>query len=163
MAGILRHAPALTALCAPTVNAYKRLVPGLLAPTRAVWGHDNRTLYVRVPTERGAAARIEFRGGDGAANPYVLAAAVLAAALDGVEHELDPPEPVGGDQSFAEAGAPLPRSLGEALDALEADTDLVARVGPELVRDFAVVKRWELDRFQRWVTDWEVDEYSHHL
>ena len=83
-AGLLAHAPALTALLAPTVNAYRRLRPDALAPTHANWGWDNRTTFVRVPPERGAGTRVEVRAGDGAGNPYLAIAAVLAAGADGI-------------------------------------------------------------------------------
>src|SRR4029079_9015510 len=83
-AGILAHAPALTAFLNPTINAYKRLVPDSLAPTHANWGWDNRTTFIRIPQERGAATRVEVRVGDGSANPYLAIAATLLAGLRGL-------------------------------------------------------------------------------
>ena len=165
-AGVLEHAPALTALLAPTVNAYKRFVPGSLAPTRANWGHDNRTALIRVPKERGRATRLEVRAGDGTANAYLLLAALLAAGLDGIRRALEPPPLVSGDSytlDDAAAGAPLPGDLGAALDALAADPVLREALGEPLVEAFLEVKRFELERFRRWVTDWELDEYAAHL
>jgi glutamine synthetase len=164
VAGLLEHGPALTALLAPTVNAYKRLVPDSLAPTHVNWGLDNRTAYVRVPNEHGSRSRIEVRGGDGSACAHLVVAGLLLAGLDGIERELEPPAPVGGDAYRAEeAGTPLPRDLGSALDALEADEWLSSELGDGLVQTFLAVKRFELDRFSQWVTDWEVDEYARHL
>lgn len=157
VAGLLAHAPALTALLAPTVNAYRRLAAGNLVPTRADWGHDNRLAFVRVPLERGRGARVEVRGGDGAANAHLVVAALLAAGIDGIERELDPPPP-------EDPAAPsLPGSLAAALDRLEADEYVVAALGAELVATFTRVKRFEIERFDAWVTDWELDEYAQHL
>ena len=165
-AGLLAHAPALTALLAPTVNAYRRLRPDALAPTHANWGWDNRTTFVRVPPERGAGTRVEVRAGDGTGNPYLAIAAVLAAGADGIRRSLAPPPPVAGDAYRAAAdviGTPLPRTLDEALDALEADAAIRAALGPEIVATFLAVKRAESDRHHAWVSDWDVAEYLDHL
>jgi glutamine synthetase len=164
VAGLIAHGPALTALLAPTVNAYKRLVPDSLAPTHVNWGIDNRTAFVRVPNEHGSRSRIEVRGGDGSACVHLAIAGLLLAGLDGVDRGLEPPPPVSGDAYRAEdAGTPLPRDLGLALDALEADERLRGELGEGLVETFLAVKRFELDRFSQWVTDWELDEYARHL
>ncbi|GAB3874241.1 glutamine synthetase family protein [Kibdelosporangium lantanae] len=157
VAGVLAHAPALSAVLNPTVNAYKRLGFGL-APISAYWGLDNRGAYVRVPPERGEATRVEVRVGDGAANPYLAIAAVLAAGSDGMERELVAPEPVATDR--IDGGPPLPGSLGEALAAFEEDKVLVERLGEGFVDAFVRLKRQELDRFTRAVTDWEFREYA---
>src|SRR5436309_2957325 len=93
VAGVLEHAPALMAFLNPTVNAYRRILPDSLAPTHANWGFDNRTTFIRIPPERGHGTRVEIRVGDGAANPYLGTAAVLAAGLDGVRRSPEPPEP----------------------------------------------------------------------
>jgi glutamine synthetase len=154
------------ALLAPTVNAYKRLVPDSLAPTHVNWGHDNRTAFVRVPNESGSRSRVEVRAGDGSACPHLLIAALLLAGLDGIERELDPPGPVSGDAYRADdahAGSKLPPGLGASLDALEADTWLREGLGDGLVETFFAMKRFELDRYSHWVTDWELDEYARHL
>jgi glutamine synthetase len=157
VAGVLDHAPALSAILNPTVNAYKRLGFGL-APISAYWGLDNRAAYVRIPPERGQGARVEIRIGDGGANPYLSIAALLAAGADGIERELTPADPVTTDNP---AGGPaLPASLGAALDALEQDKIMVDRLGPGFVDGFTRLKRQELDRFSRAVTDWEFREYS---
>ncbi len=165
-AGVIEHATALMAFLNPTINAYRRIEPDSLAPTHANWGWDNRSTFVRVPPERGPATRMELRVGDGSANPYLAIAAVLAAGADGVRRQLSPPAPVEGDAYRANpdlAGPPLPDTLEDALDALEADTLLSAALGPEIVGTFLAMKRFEIDRHRAWVSDWDIDEYLHHL
>jgi glutamine synthetase len=157
VAGVLEHAPALTALLAPTVNAYRRVAGESLAPARANWGHDDRTAFIRVPLERGPGTRVEVRAGDGAANAHLIVAALLAAGLDGIERELELPPPVD------RAAERLPADLATALDRLSADAHLTEALGAGLVDTFIRVKRFELERFNAWVTDWELDEYADHL
>src|SRR3954452_5403445 len=166
IAGTLEHARALMAFLNPTINAFRRIQPDSLAPTHANWGFDNRSAFVRVPPERGGATRVEIRVGDGAANPYLAIAAVLAAGPDGVRRRLEPTEPVAGDAYRADpehAGGRLPTSLDEALDALEADDVLTTALGTEIVDTFLAVKRFEAERHRAWVSDWEIQEYLHHL
>lgn len=166
VAGVLEHAPALMAFLNPTVNAYRRILPDSLAPTHANWGFDNRTTFIRIPPERGHGTRVEIRVGDGAANPYLGTAAVLAAGLDGVRRSLEPPEPLAGDAYHLEgdrAGGQLPPTLADALDALEADEYIVEAMGRELVETFLTMKRFESDRFRAHVSEWELDEYLRHL
>jgi len=164
-AGVLEHAHALMAFLNPTVNAYRRILPDSLAPTHANWGFDNRTTFVRVPPERGGSSRVEVRVGDGSANPYLGIAALLFAGLDGVRRELEPGEPVAGDAYHLgdATGPPLPRSLDEALDALEADRFVRDAMGAELVETFVAVKRFETERARAFVSEWDLDEYLHHL
>ncbi|HEY8582705.1 MAG TPA: glutamine synthetase family protein [Capillimicrobium sp.] len=165
-AGVLAHASALTAVLNPTINAFRRIQPDSLAPTHANWGWDNRATFIRIPPERGGATRVEVRVGDGAANPYLAIAAVLAAGAHGVREGLEPPAPLSGDAYRADPsviGPPLPSSLDAALDALEADAVLCAALGPEIVEAFLAVKRFECERHRAWVSDWEIDEYLAHL
>jgi glutamine synthetase len=165
-AGVLAHAPALMAFLNPTVNAYRRIQPDSLAPTHANWGWDNRACFIRIPPERGGATRAELRVGDGAANPYLAIAAVLAAGAHGLEEDLEPPPPVAGDAYRAAPeliGPALPTTLDAALDALEADARLTEALGPEIVQTFLAVKRFECERHRAWVSDWEIDEYLTHL
>ena len=164
--GVLDHAPALMAFLNPTVNAYRRILPDSLAPTHVNWGLDNRTTFVRVPPEGGDACRIELRIGDGAANPHLVIAAALFAGIDGLRRELDPGEPLSGDTYTLpeeEQGSPLPMSLGDALDALEADGTLRDAVGVEIVDTFVTMKRFEVDRHRQHVSEWELTEYMRHL
>ncbi|MET8980034.1 glutamine synthetase family protein [Streptomyces sp. NPDC004539] len=159
VAGLLDHAPALMAVLNPNVNAYKRLAAeGSLAPTHATWGYDNRLAYARIPPERGPGARVEVRIGDAASNPYLALAALLAAGLDGVERDLAPPPPISGDRG--DAGPGLPASLGAALEALERDKVLADALGERFTEVYCALKRQELARFERAVTDWEFHEYS---
>ena len=167
MAGILAHAPALAAFTNPTVNAYKRLGPDTLAPYRANWGHDNRSAMVRVPPERGAGTRLEVRIGDGAANPYLMIAAVLAAGLDGLTQKRQVPPSADGWSYENEAAEVLPTTLTAALDALDADTVLREALGAAVVDVFTVLKRDEVARYEHAtddpdthdVTPWELQEY----
>jgi len=167
IAGITRHAKALTAFCNPTINAFKRLGPDTLAPFRANWGYDNRSCMVRIPPERGQGTRLEVRVGDGAANPYLLISAILAAGLDGIQQKLECPEPAEGMAYDNEGAEILPLSFTAALDALEADTDLSRVMAQELINVFTVLKRDEIARYEaevedpstRQVTQWELDEY----
>lgn len=170
--GILKHAPAIAAFSNPTINSYKRLGPDTMAPYRANWGYDNRSAMIRVPPDRGQGTRIELRIGDGSANPYVIIAVVLAAALDGIKGSLGAPEPVEG-WSYASSteGVVLPMSLTEALDALEADAQLRDHLSAKFIDVFTALKRDEAARYAaevedadtRLVTQWELDEYIRDL
>jgi glutamine synthetase len=125
--GLLKHAPALLALVAPTVNSYHRLVPGFEAPVNLVYSRRNRSAAVRIPmySDSPKSKRLEFRCPDPACNPYLAFAAMLMAGLDGIQNKIDPGEPADYDlfESHNGHGAPkqVPGSLPEALAALEAD------------------------------------------
>jgi glutamine synthetase len=163
IAGVLAHAPALAAVHNPTINSYKRFGPDTLAPWLIDWGLDNRSAMLRVPPERGRASRMELRLGDASANPYLAVAALLAAAYLGIRDGLEPPaklEGYGYDTSKADM---LPTDLGTAIDALEQDEDIAKILGPAFVSSFVAYKRDELQRFGRYVTDWEFREYAYHL
>lgn len=167
IAGVLAHGPALSALTNPTVNSFKRLGPDTLAPYRANWGMDNRSTMIRIPPERGQGTRIELRIGDGAANPYVVIAAVLAAALDGVKNKMTPPDPVDGWAYENESADILPMTFTAALDALDADQALRDYLGETFIETFVTLKRDEVARYTeaiggedtREVTRWELEEY----
>jgi len=134
--GILEHAPALLALCAPTTNSYKRLVPGYEAPVNLVYSQRNRSAAVRIPlySKSPKAKRMEFRCPDPSSNPYLAFPAMLMAGLDGIRNKTEPPEPVDKDlyelppEELAEVPQ-VPASLEEALDALEADHDFLLEGG----------------------------------
>jgi glutamine synthetase len=161
--GVLRHARALSALLNPTINSYKRFGPDTLAPWLIDWGLDNRSAMVRIPPERGAGARMEVRLGDATANPHLVMAAIGAAVYLGIQDKVEPParlEGYGYDPGSADM---LPGRLADALDALEADQELSNILGGYFVRSFVSYKRNEIERFERFVTDWEFREYAYHL
>ncbi|MBK3577235.1 glutamine synthetase [Streptomyces sp. MBT65] len=157
LGGLLRHARATSAFSTPTLNGFKRFRSLSLAPDRAVWGSDNRGAMVRVLGDSPSSARLENRIGEPAANPYLYLASQLAAGLDGVAGGLDPGP--AADEPYAARAEHLPRSLGEALDALEADQALATRLGKDFVSYYTGIKRAEIDRFSQEVTDWEQREY----
>lgn len=158
--GLMEHHRALAGLCAPTVNAYKRLKPGQLSGYWRNWGYDHRGATVRVSPERGAGARLEHRLSDGAAPVHVALAAVLQACRLGVEHKADPGPCEGGNGlDVTEATVGTPATLAEALDELEADTELVRALGADLVAQHVAVKRTEWQQFCEAVTDWELRAY----
>jgi glutamine synthetase len=160
LGGLLDHARGMTAVCAPTVNAYKRFVAQELGPYYVDWGTDNRSVCVRIPNERGGAARLESRLSDGSASAYLASAIHIAAGADGVERRLDPGAP---SERIYEPPAEreiVPLSLGEALDALEADSFARSVLGEQFMQAFLTIKRNEWRRFQLAVTDWELREYA---
>lgn len=164
IAGLLAHHEAITAIGAPTVNAYKRLKPGQLAGFFANWGIDHRSAAIRVPAERDNSCRIEHRVPDGAANPYLTAAALLTAARLGYEQQLEVPEPETGDAlETANTQRVPPANLGLACDALEADQEFVDAFGATAVANFLAIKRDEWAKFNQAVTDWELDYYMPYL
>ncbi len=158
--GMMEHHQALAGLCAPTVNAYKRLKPGQLSGYWRNWGFDHRGATVRVSPERGPGARLEHRLSDGAAPVHVALAAVLQACRLGVEHKSDPgPAEAGNGLDVTKATVGTPPTLGDALDALEADTELVEAIGADLVAQHVAIKRTEWQKFCEAVTDWELAAY----
>jgi glutamine synthetase len=166
IAGLLAHHEGMAAILAPHVNAYRRLQPDMLNGYWANWGHDDRSVTVRVPPARGHGTRLEQRTSDAAANPYFAAAAILHAARLGVEHELTlpPPQPPGEEPN---TDVRIPANLDAALDALAADKELVEAVGTELVEAFTILKRAEWERYLASgadpsttdVTEWELAYY----
>jgi glutamine synthetase len=159
MAGQLQLMPELTAFICPTVNSYKRLVPGVWAPTNATWGIDNRTVALRAvlgPSPK--SVRVEYRLAGADANPYVAIAASLASGLYGIEHELELPGPV--TANAYEAKAPrLPRWLEEATAALKQSHIAKELMGEEFVDHFVRTREWEVRQYQEAVTDWELERY----
>jgi glutamine synthetase len=160
IAGMMAHHEGMTALMAPTVNAYKRLRPGQMSGYWTNWGYDHRGTTVRISPERGTSTRLEHRMADGAANVYTAAAVVLQSALLGVTNDLPlPPAETKDCLESTDATSHCPDSLLLALQALEEDTELVDAVGRDLVEHFVVIKRAEWERFASAVTDWELNEY----
>jgi glutamine synthetase len=163
IAGVLAHAPALAAISNPTINSYKRFGPDTMAPWLIDWGLDNRSAMVRIPPERGRASRMELRLGDASANPYLVIGGLLGAALLGIEDKLEPLDLLEGYGYDPKKAAMLPSNLASALEALEADAELVEILGPVFVNTYLTYKRNEMERFSHWVTDWEFREYAYHL
>jgi glutamine synthetase len=161
--GVLRHAKALSALLNPTINSYKRFGPDTLAPWLIDWGLDNRSAMIRIPPERGPGARMEVRLGDATANPYLAMAAIGAAVHIGIQDKVEPPAKLEGYGYDPASADMLPMRLGDALDALETDTELADVLGRYVTTSFLQYKRNEIERFERYVTDWEFGEYAYHL
>jgi glutamine synthetase len=169
IAGILTHARALSAIVSPTVNSYKRLVPGYEAPVYVSWARNNRSALVRVPRINPTATkatRIELRCPDPACNPYLSFAAMLACGLDGIRRELEPPEAVEenlyhmGTEERAHRNIPsLPGSLGEALEALKVDEVIREALGDHVFERFIDAKTQEWDEYRTQVSQWELDRY----
>lgn len=166
LGGLLAHAPALTAICAPSINSYKRLVVGrslsgaTWAPAYVSYGDNNRSSMVRVP-----GGRLELRLADGSCNPYLATAVAIAAGLDGIEKELDPGEPRNvnlydfSDAELKEKGIEtLPQSLKEAIDALASD-DVIKNALGVLADEFISLKQMEWIEYMRHVSDWEIQRY----
>lgn len=163
--GLLSHARALTGVGSPIVNSYKRLLPGSWSPAHICWGVGNRAALVRIPG-MGRRRHIEYRSGDNAANPFIFLTAALAAGLEGIQQQTEPPAPVAedvghlSDQQAAEQGLGfVPRSLTEALDALETDPLMAEALGPVILPEFLKVKRTELAAYDTQVHPWERGTY----
>jgi len=160
IAGMLAHHQALAGICAPTVNAYKRLRPASLSGYWANWGFDHRGATVRIPPDRGEPARLEHRLSDGGATVHAAAAAVLQAARLGVVHQLELGAPESGNGlDTIDAKVGVPASLNDALDALAENVELVEAIGSDMISQFNSVKRAEWHRYQAATTDWEIREY----
>jgi glutamine synthetase len=162
VAGQLTHAAGMTAIASPTITAYKRYQVGTWAPVQIAWGVENRTALVRA-LPAGPGTRIENRQGSSDANPYLLAAVMIAAGLDGIRRCLDPGDPA-EENLFQHFRFPrLPSSPAEGVDALVADEELTEALGPEFTSTFAEVLRFDWQRFLSHVTDWEINEYREML
>jgi glutamine synthetase len=171
LSGLLRNAPALLALTNPTINSYKRLNAtgtssgATWSPTAATWAGNNRSALVRVP---GGATRMELRVADMAANPYLMAAGIGAAGLDGLARKVPPPPPCDrnmydpSDPLVAAAirdAPPLPRSLAGALDLLDASPALRSGLGDAFVDSYLKLRRTHVREYEGQLTPWELREY----
>lgn len=164
--GILKHARAFTAVCNPTVNSYKRLVPGYEAPVYIAWSMQNRSPLVRIPASRGNSTRLEVRSVDPSANPYLALAVLLEAGLDGIEHKIEPAKAVDRniyamtrDERLAEGIDDLPSSLREALHELKNNSVMLGALGNHIIQNFITSKTMEFQSFQKHVSEWEVEKY----
>jgi len=161
IAGQVELMPELTALYSPTVNSYKRYVPGVWAPLTASWGFENRTCALRViGAGDPSATRVEYRQTAADINPYVAMATSLAAGLHGIARELNPPPPASGDASAAgEVHKPLPRTLAEATSLLASSAAAREILGAPFVDHYVRTREWEVRQYDRAVTDWELRRY----
>jgi glutamine synthetase len=157
----------MTAVCNPTVNSYKRLVPGYEAPIYVAWSDVNRSALVRKPAARGpASSRIELRSPDPSCNPYLALAVMLHAGLDGIERGLEAPAPVRENiYEFTEEDRidrgieTLPSTLGQAVTALKADDVVLDALGAHVSEKFIQAKTHEYTEFLASVSQWELDRY----
>ncbi|WP_237055163.1 glutamine synthetase family protein [Microbulbifer sediminum] len=161
LAGQQRLMPELLALMAPTVNSYRRLVPGFWAPTGATWGVENRTAALRVIPGSDKSQRQEYRLGAADANPYLALAAALGSGLYGILQGWEPGDPVAGNAYALEQPdeLALPRTLWESAQRLRASAAARELFGNSFVDHFAASREWEEREYRRHVTDWELERY----
>jgi glutamine synthetase len=166
IAGILEQAIGFTAICNPTVNSYKRLVPGYEAPVYISWSDANRSALIRIPAKRGSATRVELRSVDATANPYLAFTAILASGLYGIENALVPVEPtyanlyaMSKEEREANGIETLPENLKEALYALKKNKLMNEVIGKPLLSKYMELKYQEWDEYRTQVTEWELDRY----
>lgn len=166
MAGVLKHARAFAAITNPTVNSYKRLVPGYEAPCYVAWSASNRSPMIRIPASRGLSTRVEVRNPDPAANPYLALAVMLKAGLDGIINKLPLPAPtdrniyIMTDEERVECGIPsLPFNLREALDEMLRSDVICDALGEHALSHFYELKEIEWDMYRTQVHEWEREHY----
>ncbi len=166
MAGILIHAKALACISNPSVNSYKRLVPGWEAPVYISWANFNRSTLIRIPPGKKQAARLEYRPTDGSCNFYLAYASLFSAGLDGIKRKLNPPEPIEEDiykmkpQERAQRGIEiLPGNLGEAMKELSKDTFFKESLGKNFYDKYLESKEKEWKDFSVYVHEWERKRY----
>lgn len=166
IAGVLKHARAISAITSPTVNSYKRLVPGYEAPVYLAWSYRNRSPLIRIPARRGIGTRIEMRSPDPTCNPYLGLAVILKAGLQGIREGLQPPEPV--EKNIYEMDLAtrkmngiesLPENLYEAIDELNKDKLIQEALGEHVYSRFVMAKIKEWENYSSRVYDWEINEY----
>ncbi len=166
IAGTIKNATAFTAVTNPTVNSYKRLVPGYEAPCYVAWSARNRSPLIRIPASRGLSTRVEVRSVDPSANPYLAMAVLLQAGLDGIKNKLTPPAPVDRNiyvmdkEEREEAGiSDLPATLAAALTELQTNEVICSALGEHILEHFIEAKEIEWDMFRTQVHPWEREQY----
>lgn len=164
--GLVKHARSFAAVTNPTVNSYKRLVPGYEAPVYIAWSGRNRSPMIRIPAKRGLSTRVELRCPDPSCNPYLELAAILTAGLDGIKNKLEAPAPTDQNiykmtaEQMAELGIKsLPASLLEAVEELEKSEVMKKALGDHVFPRYIAAKKDEWDKFRVQVSQWELDEY----
>ncbi len=166
IAGIIEHVKAFTAITNPTVNSFKRLVPGYEAPVYVAWSQRNRSPLIRIPARRGLGTRVEVRSPDPSCNPYLALAVMLKAGLDGIKRKLTPPAPeerniyeMTEEERKSRNIDSLPGNLMEALEELEQNHVIRDAIGEHIWDRFSTAKKIEWDSFRTAVHDWEVKKY----
>ncbi|RHW37957.1 type I glutamate--ammonia ligase [Neobacillus notoginsengisoli] len=166
IAGVLKHATSFTAVTNPTVNSYKRLVPGYEAPCYVAWSAQNRSPLVRIPASRGLSTRIEVRSVDPSANPYLAMAVLLKAGLEGIKNKMTPPHAIdrniyvmSKEERLEEGIVDLPSTLAQALELLQSDEVIVSALGEHIIEHFVEAKEIEWDMFRTQVHPWEREQY----
>ena len=164
--GILKHARAIAAITNPTINSYKRLVPGYEAPVYVAWSSANRSALIRIPAARGNGTRLELRNPDPTANPYLAIAVMLKAGLDGIKNEIEPPAevleniyemtPERKEELQIES---LPSNINEAVEILAGDELIKATLGKHVYEHFVIAKKAEWDSYRTQVSNWELEQY----
>jgi len=166
IAGVIKHSKAISAITSPTVNSYKRLVPGYEAPVYIAWSYRNRSPLIRIPARRGIGTRIEVRNPDPSCNPYLGLAVILKAGLDGIKNKIETPAPV--EQNIYEMDLAtrrlnniesLPENLYEAVNELTKDKMIQEALGEHIYSRFVLAKIKEWENYSSRVYDWEIDEY----
>lgn len=164
--GLLEHMRAIAAITNPTVNSYKRLVPGYEAPCYLAWSASNRSTLIRIPAARGKATRVELRCPDPSCNPYLELAVCLAAGLDGIKNKIEPPAEITEDlfsmgrRKRKEMGIKsLPDTLREAVDEMQKDPLVKEVLGEHIYNQYVEGKLKEWDSYRTAVTKWEIDRY----
>lgn len=164
--GVLRHIKGIAAVTNPTVNSYKRLVPGYEAPCYISWSVSNRSTLIRIPAARGMSTRVELRCPDPTCNPYLALAAILKAGIEGIREKIAPPESVNvsifglsEEQRRGLGIESLPGTLEAAVNAMECDGLVKDALGEELFGYYVRAKRAEWDEYRTQVTRWELDKY----
>jgi glutamine synthetase len=161
IAGVLEHLPAASLVLNPTINSYKRLVPGWFAPINATWGYENRSCAVRaIRSARPELWRFECRRPGADANPYLALAAIAASAADGMRRKVTPSDPVEGDAYARDDLPELPGSLEAAIAAFAEDDALRQALGKGFSEYYATSRAWELKAWRETVTGWERDRYD---
>lgn len=164
--GLLKHVKSITAILNPTVNSYKRLVPGYEAPVYLAWSLANRSALLRVPAKRGIATRVELRSPDPACNPYLAFATILEACLDGIRNKIEPPAPVESNiykltskERKRQKIDSLPGTLMDAVELLDKSLVANAALGQHIMNEFVTAKEKEWDDYRTSVSKWEIDKY----
>jgi glutamine synthetase len=153
--------PELLAMVASNVNSYRRLIPGFWAPTAASWGIENRTTSLRVIPGSAKSTRVEYRIAAADANPYLALAAAVGSGLWGIEHKIDPGEPIKGNSYERKhpAKAQLPRTLMEAAGRLKSSKAARELFGAAFVDHYSATREWEEREFRKAITEWELERY----